>query len=241
MNTSNSFLFTVLFMSLCCSMQIGVPAYFYPTHPGQGAWLQVESAAVAFVIMDPDNGPGIKIDPNYQQQIADTKQYGLKVFGYVTSNYAARNLSQVTGDIDTWYSFYSGLDGIFVDLVSSACANVSYYFAVKTHIQSYNGTVILNPGNVVPECFSNCSNILLTFENNANQYASWTSGGWEYKYPILVYHVLHNALLSHLETYLQLAQQRNVSYIYITDGNGQYSRLPTFWANETAMVTSLNA
>lgn len=43
------------------------------------------------------------------------KAAGVKVFGYVDSNYAKIPLSKVYSEMDEYFEWFSGVDGFFID------------------------------------------------------------------------------------------------------------------------------
>ena len=101
-------------------LQILLPLYIYPNWYDKHnyIWTQVIAAAkkVPIVaIINPNNGPN-SAPPNadYQQGIRDLQQAGVKVIGYVPSNYAKRDLQAVKADIDL-YTKHFHVEGIFID------------------------------------------------------------------------------------------------------------------------------
>lgn len=99
-----------------------VPAYFSP-HQGDG-WTKLIDAAKRGVsvvaVMNPDVGPGMKVDQTYVKAIADLKKAGGRVVGYVFTKQGLRNPVHVLEDITRYHEFYPGLAGIFVDQMPTA-------------------------------------------------------------------------------------------------------------------------
>jgi hypothetical protein len=71
--------------------------------------------------MNPSNGPGKSIDPNYVTAVktVDSAGTGFLVFGYVYTRYGKRPLSSVEADVNKYKSWYN-VDGIFVDQTASS-------------------------------------------------------------------------------------------------------------------------
>lgn len=81
---------------------------------------------VGLAIINPDSGPGASEDQNYANQVTSTEAKGITVVGYVSTSYAGtqnttRTLAAAEHDVDTYYSWYPNIDGIFVDEVSTDC------------------------------------------------------------------------------------------------------------------------
>jgi len=219
-------------------MKIAVPAYFYPTYQDpvwgamQSAW-PICTLAVANVNSGP-NGP--TIDTNYQSQIILAQRAGLTVVGYVDSAYATKSLANFQAEVDTWFSLYS-VTGIFVDQVTTSCLNSTYYAAINSYVKSINAsyTVVMNPGTIVPSCFSQLADILITFEGTLTQYQTWAPSGWEQNFTSNhFWHIIHNAAEADLDALLAVSSFRNVGLIYVTNGvePNPYDSLPTYWSVE---------
>lgn len=97
-----------------------VPAYFYP---GSGAatpgWdtlvslSQSRSVGLA-VVINPDSGPGVSIDSNYQQVVQALNSGSALTLGYVHLSWGSRPMSDVLADITAWSQMYP-VRGLFLD------------------------------------------------------------------------------------------------------------------------------
>ena len=86
--------------------------------------------AVDLAIINPNSGPGTIKDTNYADQVTQTEAKGIIVIGYVSTGYAGttdrtRTLDMVEKDVDTYYSWYPNIDGIFVDEVRTDCSSLN--------------------------------------------------------------------------------------------------------------------
>lgn len=169
-------------------MQV-VPGYYphwdtqsSPTGPQQwaAACLDTNPSGVGSIaILNPNSGPGPSknFNANYETEIQvchdddNDNEHFTNVIGYVSTGYGSRSMSAVKADIDTWYEWYGGpdgLDGIFLDEMQStrtasasgcdsSCGGTNdathYYQAIHAYVDSVAPTdkneVIGNPG-VVP-------------------------------------------------------------------------------------------
>ncbi|HVW00951.1 MAG TPA: spherulation-specific family 4 protein, partial [Planctomycetaceae bacterium] len=95
-----------------------VPAYFYPAGEGLVAWKKLIASAEqtpVVAIVNPDSGPGKRVDAVYHEIFQWAKPSKIKLIGYVTLSYAERPISAVKADIDSWLHFYPEVAGIFFD------------------------------------------------------------------------------------------------------------------------------
>ena len=97
--------------------RIAVPLYLWP---GYGsipcAWerLLATPAANPVVVVNPDSGPGREAFSLFSVAVAKCQGAGIKVLGYVRTEYAKRDLSLVVNDLERYSSWYK-VDGFFID------------------------------------------------------------------------------------------------------------------------------
>ncbi|HEU5396073.1 MAG TPA: spherulation-specific family 4 protein, partial [Verrucomicrobiae bacterium] len=230
---------------LSAPMGIVVPAYFYPPTDWDG--LNFAAGRVSLVvIMNPANGPGTAVDPNYTAVVNSLHAAGGRVIGYVYSSYAGRSTNTVIADIDRFFSFYS-IDGIFIDeMANDADTNhYNYYATLYQHIEA-KGTnlfVMGNPGINTQEPYLATVDALLTFEAG-DGYSNYVADAWVTNHLARdfchVPYAVTNA--STMTNFFNLAAARNAGWVYITDASGSnpYDRLPTYWTNEVNYIRSVN-
>ncbi len=225
------------------AQSMAVPAYFYPG----SYWTQLDQAkaGVGVAVMNPNSGPGSAPDANYAGAVQAAEAAGITVVGYVYTSYGSRSLASVESDINSYYSWYPDLDGIFFDQASTSCAGESYYASLNSYVKSKGGTAltILNPGTQTNQCYEPAANILLTFEGSESQYASsYTAPPWVAGYPAShFWHVIHAAsTTSAMTTAVQLSKARNVGYVYVTSAAlpNPYNVLPSglYWSDELTAI-----
>lgn len=228
-----------------------VPAYQYPTLGTM--WSDFASAASSVrlgVIMNPASGPGIVADSNYLTAIADVRAYGGRIYGYVDTAYAARPSGDVLADVVQYQNLYAVTDGIFLDQMANAPADLAYYAGLTAGIHALmpGGLVIANPGTSVPESFvaAGAADVIVTYENNltgAEPYAGATPPAWTATFPPrrlanIVYNVPDETTM---QAVFALMVARNVGEIYITSRvlPNPYDELPPYWAVLVAAVAVL--
>jgi Spherulation-specific family 4 len=246
-------------------LQILLPLYIYPNWYDKNnyIWKQVIAAAkkVPIVaIINPNNGPnGMPPNADYQQGIKDLHQAGIKVIGYVPTNYANRDLPAVKVDIDLYIKYFH-IDGIFIDEATSTSEKLTYYQQVYRYIKSHSPssnskqqleyTTIINPGTTVDEGYLSqpVADTIVLFENKQKN--------WEdYHPPIYIskYSPQHFATLIHTTTNRKLmknsldrAAKSRFGYVYITNDStdtanrNPWDTLPPYWQAEVNYIQQLN-
>ena len=164
-------------------MALVVPAYQYPT-PGT---LRSDLAAAAprvpvVAILDPANGPGTLLDPNYTTAVNALRAAGGRVCGYVWTHYAARGADTVLADAARYDSPYS-IDGWFVDEVTpdAGAAHLAYYRGLRAGLRALAPArpALGNPGQACDSAYAGSVGFdeLVTCEDGAT-YGAWTPDPW---------------------------------------------------------------
>jgi hypothetical protein len=166
-----------------------VPAYFYPDWwNSPNNWTRMCDAmnrtrGASTAVMNPNSGPGAGANPDYVHVIAGCHARGQHVIGYVHTSYAARSLAAVRSEIDAYYAFYPGIDGIFVDEMSNDSRTRSYYRSVYQYIRGkpLPHDVVGNPGAVASTAWqlsTPVADAVIVFEGTAAAYAGWSPPSW---------------------------------------------------------------
>lgn len=71
-------------------------------------------AANPVVVVNPDSGPGQEAFELFSVAITKCQGVGIKVLGYVRTEYAKRDLGLVVHDLERYSSWYN-VDGFFID------------------------------------------------------------------------------------------------------------------------------
>jgi hypothetical protein len=239
-------------------LQILLPLYIYPNWYDQNkyGWKQVISAAkqVPIVaIINPNSGPN-HAPPNadYQQGIKDLHQAGVKIIGYVPSNYADRDLQAVKADIDL-YTKYFQVDGIFVDEAASSIDKSKYYQQIyqyiKTKSTKYN--VVINPGVNLDASYvdQKVADTIVTFENHHKNWRNYQPIGLNKQYSPQNFAALVHTTADRklMKSTVDRAIKNRFGYIYITDDSintpnkNPWDTLPAYWQAEVNYIQKLNS
>lgn len=232
-------------------MRLWVPAYFYPNGPGLSEWNRLIAAAKSVpivVIVNLNSGPGDHVDPYFAAVLPRARKAGIKLVGYIGTQYARKPLAKVEEEVETYLKFYPDLQGIHFDEQSSDSKSVDYYAELYNYVRRRipGGLVLTNPGT---ECSAEyvsrpASDVVCLFERNSGfdgyQPPEWVSRFPASRFCIQAYQVDTEA---QMQRYLQAAAKERFGYVYITDGRGAnpYDHLPLYWDAEVAAVHKMNA
>jgi hypothetical protein len=233
-----------------------VPSYFYPSgtpNPWNVMCDSMSSAGSASIaILNPASGPGRAADPNYAAALVLCQLDGQRVIGYVATKYTHKSIAYVEQAIDTYYSFYPTLDGIFLDNMSlspdtkalcKGCTMTveSYYSELYefVHANWSNATVVANPGTPATTSWqlsAPAADAVVTFEGSASSYKKYVPPSWVLAEPAdkianIIYAVPASALASECAT----ATANNAGLPYVTDAKlhpNPYAALPSYWSTE---------
>lgn len=196
-----------------------IPLYVYPepNNPEYKKLLNISVSKIVYVIMNPSNGPGNTVDPNFTNVMENLKGKNYKLIGYTYTKYGTRSITDTINDIDIWYSLYPKIDGIFVDEVSSGNESIYYYTTLYNYVKSKNQshTVVLNPGVIPDTKYFEISDIVVVAEIDEKTFLEeWNAEKLiAEKSAILIYGVVNK------DSVIRKAVSNNIAYIYITDEN----------------------
>ncbi len=218
-----------------------VPAYFDPGTSNYWNRLEVQAAKMPnrlYAIANVNNGPGSQYNASYALVINKMHSDSGKVIGYIHTSYGARTLADVEADINSWYSFYPTLDGIFVDEQDNVTGEESYYSEIYNYIKQKDSTalVVTNPGTNTIESYlfyngKRIADVICIFESNVG-YDTWTPASWCNKYSSNNFYVLpYSTSSSQLFKRVDRAESLNVGWIYCTDdgGSNPWDTLPQYF------------
>jgi hypothetical protein len=234
-------------------LRLLAPAYFYPDRDRRRMWTAMADAARQVpitAILNPASGPGragAPADPNYRSVLAEARAAGVKLIGYVSTDYARRPAAVVTAEVDRYHQLYPGLHGIFFDEQVSAAAQLPYYRGLYQHVKGRNpgALVVTNPGTTADVAYLDrpASDLMCLFEQASGfdtyQPPGWLGAGRRQSAAALCYNI---ADATAMRRCLDLALQRHLGWIYVTDDSGAnpWDRLPSYWKEEVAAVHERN-
>jgi hypothetical protein len=233
-------------------LQILVPLYIYPQLiNGRSNWSPLVEAAKkvpVVAIINPNSGPGGKPNTDYAQALKLLQQGGVKTIGYVATNYGKRSIEQVKADIDLYNNHFS-VQGIFLDEGASDPTHLNHYAEIYRYIKSKKKLqqVVINPGNQIDEAYLSkpVADQAVVFENAGKEWPNYQPSAYVKKYaPQRFALMLHNVPdRDKLKNYIDLAVQRNIGYLYITNDSDSnpWDSLPSYWQAEVEMVRTKNS
>jgi hypothetical protein len=195
-----------------------IPLYGYPS-ADWNTLVQVHLAnpgVPMIAVVNPSNGPGWWVDPNYVTGIAMLKAAGIKVVGYIYTSYAWRNIGSAETEISNYANWY-GVNGIYMDEMSNIAGYEWYYSTLTQYAKGLGmSTSIGNPGADVPPSYLYTADTIVIYEN-AGLPSVWSLGGWHANYwknnfGVVAYNVgwLDSSYLQSASSYL--------GWIYLTNG-----------------------
>jgi hypothetical protein len=207
-----------------------IPAYFYP---GGSEWEQMCNAldsngVAAVVVMDPADGPGNAVDPNYRSALDYCHSKQQTVIGYVYTEYRTRSLSAVKADIERFFRLYPEIDGIFIDQISNDTARAvkTYYRKLYDHVKATSPTALVvgNPGAAATTAWQVeepiVADVLVVFEGTAADYRKWRPPDWVSSRPAETFgHLVYKSRSRATTTAICAASQgKHAGWIYVTRG-----------------------
>jgi hypothetical protein len=239
-------------------LKILLPLYIYPNWYDRDKYLWKQVAAAAkkvpiVAIINPNNGPD-NAPPNtdYQQGIKDLRQAGVKIVGYVATNYTKRELSAVTTDIDLYIKYFN-VDGIFIDESANTQEKLSYYHKIYKHIKARSSRyqVILNPGTDITESYIQepVADVLVIFENYQKVWSRYNPPAYVRNYASEHFAALVHTVAADrqsIKNTLDRAVAHKFGYIYITNdsvdtaNNNPWDTLPSYWQAQVDYIQKLN-
>ena len=228
-------------------LRLLVPAYIFPGGNGLNEWQRIFAAASKaeiVAIANPNSGPGAERNPAYFAIIAEAKQQGVKVIGYISTEYARRSSVLVKSQIDSWIRLYPDIVGFFFDQQSPDSQHVAYYSEIRTYARSKlpNALVITNPGVPCDEAYfaKQVSDVTCVFAYFQG------FGGFEIPADLKAYELSRFAALAYkvpdvatMREVIKDAVFKKIGYIYVTDGTppNQWGKLPSYWEDEVAAIS----
>jgi hypothetical protein len=219
-----------------------IPLYVYPTYLGS-FWDVIEAnpTGVGYVIANVDTGPGTLANSDYTAHIDNCRTAGIKVLGYVDTNYAEIAPSAARAEMATWNSLYT-VDGFFLDRVPNGIGSEAYYAALNVYAKTLSPDFITvnNFGTTFAASYMTTAEIHVITENTeANLLASVPSlVGYEFVFryaPCRFAHVIYDATAANLQADMAAVTMRHSGYVFITPDDS-YGTQPAYWSQEQASL-----
>ncbi len=220
-------------------MRIAVPAYVNP--PDTAYWQALIDAVpkVRDVIVNPDSGPGAAASEEYVQLVKTLREAGIRVLGYIPTEYGARDKALVNGEINRWREWY-GVNDIFFDEVTAVAKGAPTYAAYAATVHDAGGAAVLNPGLMPDRAYFEFADAIVTFESPVSSYFSMKEPpAWlRSETRTEVWHIVSTAPLDKLGDVVDRARQYGADHLYVTDDKepNPYDSLPSYWGAQLDAV-----
>ncbi|MEU8890971.1 spherulation-specific family 4 protein [Streptomyces sp. NPDC048442] len=163
--------------------QLLVPFYEHPAERPD-AWealLRVPEQLYG-VVLNPASGSGSSPDPAFAAVAERLRESGVRVLGYVDTDYARRPHADVVRDLLQYRDWY-GTSGAFLDQVSSGADAFAHYRRLAVAARAAgSGSLVLNHGTHPDPAYLRLADVLVTFEGSWETYLAapdapaWTAG-----------------------------------------------------------------
>jgi hypothetical protein len=161
-----------------------VPLYVHPV-VDPAAWRALEGVASSLygVVLNAADGPGARPDPVYVRTARRLRRAGVRLLGYVDTDYAGRPAHAVYRDLRRYRAWYA-VDGVFLDRVASGPRQVPYYrWLARTARLCGARTVVFNPGVHPDPGYARAADLLVTFEGSWAEYERAEVPRWTAAHP----------------------------------------------------------
>jgi Spherulation-specific family 4 len=229
-------------------LRLLVPAYFYPGGDGLLQWRHLIDAAAkvdVVAVVNVSSGPGVERNPAYTAIIAEAADRGVKLVGYVNTEYAARPASEVKAEVDAWVRLYPRVAGVFLDQQPAEARHAAYIADISRYARQRipGGLVVTDPGVPCDEAYlaRRASDVVCVFSHSDYSRFELPANLKEFDpshFSALVYQV---ADVRTMRPLLREAIIKRIGYIYVTDGKAPnpWARLPSYWAAEVEAVRQI--
>jgi hypothetical protein len=177
-----------------------VPVYVHPA-AAPDLWRRVVDAAPVLraVIVNPASGPGTEVDPSYPPVVERLRAAGVRLVGYVDTDYGRRPLRLIQADLTAYRDFY-GIRDAFFDQVTIGLDALGHYADVALRARAAGARlVVFNPGAPPHPAYLGLADVVVSFEGRWQDYQGM---GW----PVLQRSVQYRSVLQPSVQYRSVLQ-----------------------------------
>ncbi|MFI0720353.1 spherulation-specific family 4 protein [Streptomyces sp. NPDC021224] len=162
-----------------------VPLYVHPA-VDPGAWRALEHTADRLhgVVLNIADGPGRGTpDRAFAAAARRLRAAGVRLFGYVDTDYATRPVQDAARDVLLHREWY-GVGGVFLDRAATGRDRLPYYRRLA-HTARLGGApaVVLNPGVHPDPAYTGIADLIVTYEGSWTDYAAAAVPHWTAAHP----------------------------------------------------------
>ena len=187
-------------------------------------------------IANPNSGPGNERNLDYAAIFTEASNHGIKLVGYVSTDYGKRPQAEIKNDVDAWIRFYPQVRGFFFDQQPSESQHAAQFAELREFVKRRipDPLVITNPGVPCDEAYlaQAVSNVTCVFVNY--------QGFEQFELPatLKAYDPARFAAMPYnipdvetMRTVVKDAIIKRIGYLYISDAKppNQWGKLPVYW------------
>jgi hypothetical protein len=224
------------------TVRMVVPAYWDPDQQ----WQRIIAAAptVGMIIFNPASGPGTVTKAGYAAAIAQAQAAGIKVLGYVSTQYGARAEADIDADVDGYYRLYSPSGIYFAEGPTAATCDTlqAEYQRLTALAQSHDPRAYLAIGTRFCPTFITFSDLMVEFAETYSTYQDYSSPSWmPGNSPQRFCHFVSEVPDANASQVLSRAIGLGAGWVFTTDGTAPnpWGALPSYFDQELAALRKL--
>ncbi|MCU7826229.1 spherulation-specific family 4 protein [Kitasatospora sp. DSM 101779] len=201
-----------------------VPLYVHPAED-PSAWRALVRAAPRLygVVVNAADGPGEAPDPVLAEPVAELREAGVRILGYVDTGYGRRPHAAVVEDLQRHRAWY-GTDGVYFDQACTDPAFLPYQRRLTVAARALGcESVVLGHGTHPDPAYADggVADLLVTFEGDWQAYEAAPVPRWTADHPPgLFCHLVHGVPSGRLRAVPREARLRGAAVHYATPGDG---------------------
>jgi hypothetical protein len=219
-----------------------VPAYWTP----DSQWQRIiaDAPTVGMIIFNPASGPGTATNPAYPPVIAQAQAAGIRVLGYVSTQYGQRAEADIDADVNGYYDLYSPSGIYFAEgPMENGCDTLQpLYQRITALARSRSSSAYVAIGTHFCPTFITFSDLMVEFAETYAMYQSYASPSWmPAGSPERFAHFVSEVPDVDAAAVLSRAIRLGAGWVFATDGTAPnpWAALPSYYDQEVAALKAL--
>ncbi|MFJ7337192.1 spherulation-specific family 4 protein [Streptomyces sp. NPDC101110] len=217
---------------------VGVPGYAHPLlAPTEWGELTRPGTPLHWVVLNVDDGPGMRPDPHCLAAAGRLRNAGIRVLGHLDTRYGTRNFGELISDAHRFVDWYQ-VDGFLLERCPSDHAGLPEIRRTVATLRVIRDAahIVLGHGIHPHPGYVELADQLVTFSGPWSDYrwsqvAEWTTD----HSPERFCHFVHGVPRPHLTEALRIAHRQGAATVWITDHTDRGGRtdpweaMPGYW------------